>query len=114
MTAMFVFKIFKTIRKYGGAATAITQDVNDFFALEDGVYGKGILNNSAIKCVFQVEETDILKLKEVLNLSEMESYKLLNVERGSCLMYAGKNHILVKVKASEYEHKFISTDREDL
>lgn len=114
MTAMFVFKIFKTIRKYGGAATAITQDVNDFFALEDGVYGKGILNNSAIKCVFQVEETDVLKLKEVLNLSEMESYKLLNAERGSCLMYVGKNHILVKVKASEYEHKFISTDREDL
>lgn len=114
LTAMFVFKIFKTIRKYGGAATAITQDVNDFFALEDGAYGKGILNNSAIKCVFQVEEADVLKLKDVLNLSEVESYKLLNAERGSCLMYAGKNHILVKVKASEYEHKFISTDRKDL
>ena len=30
-TANFVFKMFKTIRKYGGAATAITQDINDFF-----------------------------------------------------------------------------------
>ena len=32
-TADFVFKLFKTIRKYGGAATAITQDINDFFFL---------------------------------------------------------------------------------
>ena len=38
-TAEFVFKLFKTIRKYGGAATAITQDINDFFSLEDGKFG---------------------------------------------------------------------------
>lgn len=113
-TANFVFKIFKTIRKYGGAATAITQDINDFFALDDGVYGKGILNNSNIKCVFQVEENDIRILKEVMNLSEVEIYKILNSERGTCLMYAGRNHLLVKVLASEYEHSFISTDRKDL
>ncbi len=37
-TANFVFKMFKTIRKYGGAATAITQDINDFFMLSDGKY----------------------------------------------------------------------------
>lgn len=113
-TADFVFKIFKTIRKYGGAATAITQDINDFFALDDGVYGKGILNNSNIKCVFQVEENDIKILKDVMNLSEIEMYKILNSERGTCLLYAGRNHLLVKVVASEYEHSFISTDRKDL
>lgn len=38
-TAEFVFKLFKTIRKYGGAATAITQDINDFFSLDDGKFG---------------------------------------------------------------------------
>ena len=42
-TANFVFKLFKTIRKFGGAATAITQDISDFFMLEEGKYGKGIL-----------------------------------------------------------------------
>lgn len=113
-TANFVFKIFKTIRKYGGAATAITQDINDFFALDDGTYGKGILNNSNIKCIFQIEENDIKILKDVLNLSEVEVYKILNSERGTCLMYAGRNHLLVNVIASEYEHSFISTDRKDL
>lgn len=38
-TAEFVFKLFKTIRKYGGAATAITQDINDFFSLDNGKFG---------------------------------------------------------------------------
>ena len=70
--------------------------------------------NSNIKCVFQVEENDIQILKDVMNLSEVEKYKILNQERGTCLMYAGRNHLLVKVIASEYEHSFISTDRKDL
>ncbi len=113
-TADFVFKIFKTIRKYGGAATAITQDINDFFSLNNGVYGKGILNNSSIKCIFQVEENGLNTLKEVMNLSELETYRVLNLERGNCLIYAGRNHLLVKILASDYEHKFISTDRKDL
>ena len=113
-TADFVFKIFKTIRKYGGAATAITQDINDFFSLSNGTYGKGILSNSSIKCIFQIEENDLKKLKDVINLSEMELYKILNIERGTCVMNAGRNHLLVKILASEYEHKFISTDRKDL
>lgn len=113
-TAEFVFKIFKTIRKYGGAATAVTQDINDFFSLQDGTYGRGILSNSSIKCIFQIEENDLRKLKDVMNLSEMELYKILNLERGTCLMHAGRNHLLIKVQASEYEHKFISTDRKDL
>lgn len=50
--ASFIYKIFKTIRKYGGSATAITQDVSDLFSLEKGTYGKSILNNSSIKTFF--------------------------------------------------------------
>jgi hypothetical protein len=30
-----VLEIFKIIRGYGGAAIAATQDINDFFALDD-------------------------------------------------------------------------------
>ena len=47
--ASFIYKIFKTIRKYGGSAVAITQDVSDLFSLDNGAYGKSILNNSSIK-----------------------------------------------------------------
>lgn len=112
-TANFVFKMFKTIRKYGGAATAITQDINDFFSLDDGKYGKGILNNSSVKTIFQLEENDLNVLKKNMNLSEEEIYKIQNAKRGTCLLYAGSNHMYIKVEASKKEHKYISTDRED-
>lgn len=113
-TANFVFKMFKTIRKYGGAATAITQDINDFFALCDGKYGRGILNNSSLKCIFQLEENDIKILKENINLSDEETFKIQNAKRGSCLLYAGSNHLMVKIESSKKEHECISTDRTDL
>ena len=113
-TADFVFKIFKTIRKFGGAATAVTQDINDFFSLDNGTFGKGILSNASIKCVFQIEENDLHKLREVMNLSEAELYQILNEERGTCLMHAGRNHLMIKILSSAYEHQFISTDRKDL
>lgn len=112
-TANFVFKMFKTIRKYGGAATAITQDINDFFSLNDGRYGKGILNNSSIKTIFQLEENEINILKENLNLSEEEVLKIQNAKRGSCLLYAGSNHLYINIKASGKEHEYISTDVND-
>ena len=43
--AKFIYKIFKTIRKYGGSSVAITQDISDLFSLDNGAYGKSILNN---------------------------------------------------------------------
>lgn len=112
-TAQFVFKVFKTIRKYGGAATAITQDVNDFFALDEGIYGKGILNNSSIKCIFQLEEGDVSNLGKVINFSENERYRFTKLKRGTCIMIAGEEHLALQVEASKLEHKFVTTDRKD-
>ena len=53
--ASFVYKIFKTIRKYGGSAVAVTQDISDLFSLDEGNFGKSILNNSSIKTFFALE-----------------------------------------------------------
>ena len=57
--ASFIYKIFKTIRKYSGSSVAITQDISDLFSLENGIYGKSILNNSCIKAFFSLEEENI-------------------------------------------------------
>ena len=113
-TADFVFKLFKTIRKYGGGATAITQDVSDFFMLEDGKYGKGVLNNSSIKCMFQLEETDINMLEKVISISEEEKYRLLNMKRGTAIIHADRNALMVDIVSTKKEHERITTDREDL
>ena len=40
--ATFIYKIFKTIRKYGGSGVAITQDISDLFSLDNGNFGKSI------------------------------------------------------------------------
>ena len=105
--ASFIYKIFKTIRKYGGSATAITQDVSDLFSLEKGIYGKSILNNSSIKCFFSLEEENIKILNEYCNLSEMEKIQIKGLKKGESLMFIGENHIAVKIDADEYEKSLV-------
>lgn len=105
--ASFIYKIFKTIRKYGGSAVAITQDISDLFSLEDGIYGKSILNNSSIKTFFSLEEENIKILSEYSNLSEKEKIEIKSLKRGECLMFVGENHILTKIESSEIEKKMI-------
>ena len=105
--ASFIYKIFKTIRKYGGSGVAITQDVSDLFSLENGTYGRSILNNSEIKTFFSLEEDNIKLLNEYTNMSEKEKIEIRSLKRGECLMFAKDNHILVKIESSNYEKKLI-------
>ena len=105
--ASFIYKIFKTIRKYGGSGVAITQDISDLFSLENGTYGKSILNNSSIKSFFSLEEENIKILSENVNLSDKEKIEIKSLKRGESLMFIGDEHILANVKASDYEKKLI-------
>ena len=105
--ASFIYKIFKTIRKYGGSAVAITQDISDLFSLENGTYGKSILNNSSIKTFFSLEEENIKILAEYTNLSEKEKIEIKSLKRGECLMFVGDDHILTKIEAEEFEKQII-------
>lgn len=105
--ASFIYKIFKTIRKYGGSSVAITQDISDIFSLEGGIYGKSILNNSSIKTFFALEEENIKILSEYSNLSEKEKIEIKSLKRGECLMFVGEDHILTKIESSKVEKKII-------
>ena len=105
--ASFIYKIFKTIRKYGGSAVAITQDVSDLFSLDNGAYGKSILNNSSIKSFFSLEEENILVLGKYANISEKEKIEIKSLKRGESLMFIGDNHILAKIECSEEEMEMI-------
>ena len=105
--ASFIYKIFKTIRKFGGSAVAITQDVSDLFSLDDGIYGKSILNNSSIKSFFSLEEENIKILEKYSNISEKEKIEIKSLKRGESLMFIGDNHILAKIEASEKEKELI-------
>lgn len=105
--ASFVYKIFKTIRKYGGSAVAITQDIMDLFSLDNGAYGKSILNNSSNKIFFELEEENINFLEKFIKLSEKEKIEIKSLNTGESLMFAGDNHVLVKIETSKLEEKII-------
>ena len=105
--ASFIYTIFKTIRKYGGSAVAITQDVSDLFSLENGTYGKAILNNTSIKNFFSLEEENIKILEKFVNLSMEEKIQIKNLQKGEVLIFAEKDHISCKVEAAAFEKEII-------
>ena len=105
--ASFIYKIFKTIRKYGGSGVAITQDVSDLFSLNEGTYGKSILNNSSIKVFFNLEEENIKVLEKYTDLSNKEKIEIKSFKRGECLMFVGQEHILTKIKSGDFEKEII-------
>lgn len=105
--ASFIYKIFKTIRKFGGSSIAITQDISDLFSLENGIYGKSIINNSSNKVFFSLEEENINILGEYTKLSEKEKIEIRTLKRGECLIFAGDEHILTKIESAEHEKKII-------
>ena len=105
--ATFIYKIFKTIRKYGGSDVAITKDISDIFRLDNGTYGRSILNNSSIKNFFALEEENIKILQEYANLSDKEKIEIKSLKRGECLMFVGEDHILTKIESSDLEKEII-------
>lgn len=114
LAAEFVLEIFKIIRGYGGSAICATQDLNDFFALEDGKYGKGIINNSKTKIVLNLEDEEAMRVQSILHLSEAETMAITHFERGNGLISTNNNNVTVEFKASELEKELITTDREEL
>ena len=109
--ASFIYKIFKTIRKYGGSSVAITQDISDIFSLDNGTYGKSILNNSSIKTFFSLEEENIKILEQYTNISEKEKIEIKSLKRGECLIFVGEEHILNKINAADFEKEIIENNR---
>jgi type IV secretory pathway VirB4 component len=114
LAADFVYEIFKVIRGYGGSAIAATQDLNDFFALEDGKYGKAIINNAKTKIILNLEQEEADRVGDVLNLTPTEVQNIVKFQRGNGLISTNNNNVLVSFKASELERLLITTDRAEL
>lgn len=114
LAANFVLEIAKIIRGYGGSAAFATQDLNDFFALEDGKYGKGIINNCKTKIILNLEDEEAQRVQSILHLSEAEVMEVTHFERGNGLISSNNNNITVEFKCSDLEKSLITTDRREL
>ena len=112
--AEFVLECFKTYRAFGAAVIGATQDLNDFFALEDGKYGKGIINNAKTKILLNLEDEEAQRVQTILHLSEAEVMEITHFERGSGLISTNNNNVTVEIKCSQMEKELITTDRREL
>ena len=110
----FILEIFKTIRGYGGSAVCASQDLNDFFNLDEGRFGKGIINNSKTKIILNLEDDEAMRVQESLHLSDAETMEVTHFERGHGLISTNNNNIMVEFKASPLEKELITTDRREL
>ncbi len=114
LAAEFVLEIAKIIRAYSGAGIFATQDLNDFFALDDGKYGKRIINNCKTKIILNMEDEEAQRVKHILHLSETEVMNITHFQRGNGLISTNNNNITVEFKASALEKELITTDRQEL
>ena len=106
MAASFLFGLIKRARKYKLWVTTITQDVEDFLS---SPYGKPIVSNAAVQILLKQSPVSIRALDKVFSLSEAEKNMLVSANVWEWLLFAGQQHVWLKVLASPYETDFIST-----
>lgn len=114
MAAEFCLEIFKVIRGFGGAAISATQDLSDFFGLEDGRYGRAIINNSKNKIILNLEPDEAEFVRDTLKLTKTEIRSITRFERGEVLICSNNSKVPVIIKASKEEQEMITTDRAEL
>lgn len=112
--AEYVKQIWKTIRGYGGAAIGATQDINDYFALEDGKYGKAIISASAIKILKKTAPIEAKAVRDVLDLTAAEYKQIMRLGQSQGLFCTDNVRMTVDFTATPFERWNITTHKDDL
>lgn len=82
--------------------------------MDEGRFGKGIINNSKTKIILNLEDDEAMRVQESLRLSDAETMEVTHFERGNGLISTNNNNIMVEFKASPLEKELITTDRREL
>jgi DNA helicase HerA-like ATPase len=112
--AGYILEVVKIGRGYGCSIVIDTQYINDFFALEDGKFGRGILNNCKTKIILNMEDEEAQRVQSLLRLTDTEIMNVTHFSRGSGLISTNNNNVTVEFKSSEYEKELITSDRYEL
>ena len=110
-SAKFLYWLVKRARKYYLWVTTITQDVEDFMWSD---YWKPIVTNSSIQILLKQAPSSIEVLKKTFNLTEWETYLLLNSWIWQWIFFAWNKHAAIQIIASYSEDKLITTNPEDI
>lgn len=78
--------------------------------MEDGKYGRAIINNSKNKIILNLEPDEARTVQETLKLTRSEVRAITQFERGEALICSNSNKVPVVIKASQAELEMITTD----
>lgn len=104
--AQNIYNMFKTLRKKKAGVIAISQDICDLFNLDNGNFGKSILNNTNTKVMFKMEWQDIEMFERILK-NNMSIKNISALTRGNAHICMNSTSFNLEIKASPFEHKLI-------
>ncbi len=110
-SASFLFSLVKRCRKYYLGVSTITQNVEDFIS---SPYGNPIITNSSLQLLMKQAPASIEAVGKIFDLSEAEKDLILGAGVGEGLLLAGIKHAAIKIYASYFEDKIITTNPEEL
>ena len=106
-SAAFMFSLAKRARKYYLGLTTISQDVEDFLSNK---MGRAVVANSSLQLLLKQAPSAIDIVADTFKLTSEEKNRLTQFPVGEGLFFAGLNHVIIRILASETEAELISTD----
>jgi conjugal transfer ATP-binding protein TraC len=110
-SAAFMFSLAKRARKYFLGLTTISQDVEDFLSSK---MGRAVVANSSLQLLLKQAPSAVDIVAETFKLTSEERNRLSQFPVGEGLFFAGLNHVIIRILASETEAQLISTNPEAL
>ncbi len=106
-SANFMFSIAKRARKYYLGLTTISQDVEDFLSSR---LGRAVVSNSSLQLLLKQAPSAVDLIADTFKLTDEEKKRLTQFPVGEGLFFAGLNHIIIRILASQTESQLISTN----
>jgi type IV secretory pathway VirB4 component len=106
-SANFLFSIAKRCRKYYLGLTTITQDVEDFLGSK---MGRAVVSNSSMQLLLKQGPSAVDAVADAFKLTSEEKNRLSQFPVGEGLFFAGLNHVIIRILASQTENDLITTN----
>jgi type IV secretory pathway VirB4 component len=106
-SANFLFSIAKRCRKYYLGLTTISQDVEDFLSSK---LGRAVVSNSSMQLLLKQGPSAVDIVASTFKLTNEEKSRLTQFSVGEGLFFAGLNHVVIRILASQTEHDLITTN----
>jgi len=109
--ASYIFEIVKTCRKFNMGLFLINQEVEGMI---NSQAGRSALANSSYTILLRQKPAVIEGIQKTFHLSNIERIALLTASVGEGILLMEDEHSEIKIVASKEEHKYITTNADEL